>query len=128
MAKFAVPEGTVSKVYAGTNDDGSMRTKDKPVAYRVDHTGPHVNWSGRKAIHGIKTPPVIWINGEGYYKVWNDEDQFWSMLGHCPKPKTDYEKARHDFLHGMLMQFGVINSLCFAGRWYYKRKKKKWLS
>lgn len=127
MPKWNVPSTTVSNVYVGTNSDGTIKTRPKPVAYRVDHTGPHVNWNNTKSIQGVPPPEVIWIDGEGYYKVWGD-DEFWMGLGHCPKPKTDYKRARNDFLHGMIMEFGFINSISFATRWYFKRKKKKWLS
>jgi len=127
VAKWHVPSAVVSKVFAGYDKDGTVITRDKPVAYRVDHTGNHVNWNNSKSIQGVEPMPVIYIDGEGYYKVW-PEHEFWTMLGHAPKPKTDYEKARFDFLHGMTMKYGFVNSLSFAVRHYYKRKKKSWQS
>lgn len=99
----------------------------KPIAYRVDHTSNHVNWSGRKQINGLRPEQPVFIDGELYYRQ-STKDKFWTSLGYAPRPITDLDKFKFDFYNGMIMKYGFINSLCFALRWYYKRKKMKWQS
>lgn len=127
MTRWSVPEGTHTKVFAGYDARGNARTRQKPVAYRVDHTHSHVNWNNSKSINGLETEPRYWFDGEMYCK--NDpENKFWTCLGYAPRPVTDWDFFRHDFLLGMMGKFGFFNCICFAIRHYFRRKKKRWLS
>lgn len=96
----------------------------RSVVGRVNHTGNHVNWSGRKCITGVEPEPYYVFDGELFCRR-DPQNKFWTSLGYAPKPVTDWDRFWFHFYNGMIMKYGFINSLCFAVRWHFKGKRKK---